>query len=599
MIETTETPEDIERLLEGARQDLRAFEDGVDRKRLLLRLRTASPAHPVLLARALFLLLMVLCIIAAVSVMAAPLINVDLARKLAVFDAVIPVPEDVPGVPAVLGVLALCMLVAWIMSTFAALALGRDAQMLPWEQKQHQKLVNEVTRLTTQKAVMERIRGTPAGARPRIATPVPVSLRDRTTPSPALRSGGLGSSALGGRPGAGTPAGAGRPTGGLRRGGLGGAPVQADPARPLLGGPPRGGLGAAPAAAPTSALQAARSGGLGARPSAPEPESEPPLAAEPANPLIDDFSDIMGDDNDDAGFSAPAQSGGVLTRARAGLSKRATPAGSAGRIRIGGGNLGKSPSGPLSAPRPGRLGDRAATSRAPSAPPTRAPAGGGGGRLAPPLGFPGTPQPAQQRSASSGPNLFGTPPSSSRTPADAGPGLSYGTPSSSGGGGRSLLGAARSSGARPPNEERPANPSPADFAPRTPSFGAIDEPWLRETVEKSQALAQSFPVHAHLEFSQEPNLPFTLVIARATPAMAVRAMISYVEFLASIYTPPRARIELVNVAHLDRSFHRNVEAALEPYFGDNVEVEHNPGRVDITFTDPDPSWGAYPMLPIE
>jgi hypothetical protein len=105
-------------------------------------------------------------------------------------------------------------------------------------------------------------------------------------------------------------------------------------------------------------------------------------------------------------------------------------------------------------------------------------------------------------------------------------------------------------------------------------------------------------MQAYLEFNQEPNLPFTLVIARATPAMAVRAMVNFVEFLAGIATPVRARIELVNVAHLDRSFHKNVEAALEPYFGGNVEIEPNPGRVDIRFTDPDPQWGAWPQLPI-
>ena len=34
-----------------------------------------------------------------------------------------------------------------------------------------------------------------------------------------------------------------------------------------------------------------------------------------------------------------------------------------------------------------------------------------------------------------------------------------------------------------------------------------------------------------------------------------------------------------------------------PYFAGRVRVENNPGRVDVVFTDPDPGWAAYPMLP--
>ncbi|MCB9674630.1 MAG: hypothetical protein H6737_05895 [Alphaproteobacteria bacterium] len=131
-----------------------------------------------------------------------------------------------------------------------------------------------------------------------------------------------------------------------------------------------------------------------------------------------------------------------------------------------------------------------------------------------------------------------------------------------------------------------------------PHWGRIDEMWLEEAIEKAENMVMGFPEQARLEFSKEKDLPFTLVIERATPAMAVRAMVSFVEFLASIYTPKRARIELVKVAHLDRSFHRNVDAALQPYFAGKVRVENNPGRVDIVFSDPDPGWETYPHLPI-
>jgi hypothetical protein len=133
---------------------------------------------------------------------------------------------------------------------------------------------------------------------------------------------------------------------------------------------------------------------------------------------------------------------------------------------------------------------------------------------------------------------------------------------------------------------------------RPPEWGPIDEDWLKEAVTRAEALVRSFPQQVYLTYSAEPHLPFTLVVARATPAVAVRSMVSFVAFLASIATPPRARIELIGVAHLDRTFHKNVEAALEPHFSGNVEVEPNPGRVDIRFNEPDPQWGAYPTLPM-
>ncbi|MEQ1505745.1 MAG: hypothetical protein ABMB14_26155, partial [Myxococcota bacterium] len=133
---------------------------------------------------------------------------------------------------------------------------------------------------------------------------------------------------------------------------------------------------------------------------------------------------------------------------------------------------------------------------------------------------------------------------------------------------------------------------------RLPQMAPIADDWLTEAIGKAEGLLRSLPPQATLELSREPNLPFTLVISRATPATAVRAMVMFVEFLAGIATPPRARIELAGVAHLDRSFHKNVEAALEPYFGANLEVRPGPGQVDIRFTDPDPVWAAYPRLPI-
>ena len=135
-------------------------------------------------------------------------------------------------------------------------------------------------------------------------------------------------------------------------------------------------------------------------------------------------------------------------------------------------------------------------------------------------------------------------------------------------------------------------------ATETPDFARIDEEWLREAIAKATALADSFPVQARLEFNQESFIPFTLVLERATPAMAVRAMMAFVEFLSTIAYPRTARIELQSVAHLDRTFHRNVRAACAPYFADGVRVSNAPGRIDLSFDSPDARWDRYPLIPV-
>lgn len=137
------------------------------------------------------------------------------------------------------------------------------------------------------------------------------------------------------------------------------------------------------------------------------------------------------------------------------------------------------------------------------------------------------------------------------------------------------------------------------YATHFPQWGQVEEPWLEDAIQKAEILATGFPVQARMQFSPEEGLPFALVLERATPAMAVRAMVSYVEFLASVPTPQRARIVLRSVPHLDRSFHRNVEAALEPYFPDKAGVARQSDHIDITFSEPDACWNEFPFLPIQ
>ncbi|MEZ4241283.1 MAG: hypothetical protein R3F59_35025, partial [Myxococcota bacterium] len=126
-----DSPQEIDRQLAAARKALQDFEDGVDRRRLILRLKRTSPAHPVLLLRFLFGAAGVLFAMSGVVILAIAQLNTDIARTVAKFELVSPLPEEIPFLPTLFGILAASMLLAWITATFAAWSLGRDAPLLP------------------------------------------------------------------------------------------------------------------------------------------------------------------------------------------------------------------------------------------------------------------------------------------------------------------------------------------------------------------------------------------------------------------------------------------------------------------------------------
>ncbi|HHO52995.1 MAG TPA: hypothetical protein ENK18_19490 [Deltaproteobacteria bacterium] len=734
MVETYESLQEIEEQLAIARESLRSFERGAGYSRLLQRLRTASPAHPVLLARFFCMALAVLCVLAGLVVLALPFVSKDLARQLVMFESVVSfVPYEVPAIPAVFAMLAIVMAVAWFLFTILALASGRDARMLPWEQREHQKLVNDVTRLSTQRAVMQRIQSTPAGSRPRLS-----AASSLYEPPSQPRFSAPGPSATG------FPISAPRTTGhtGASSGGFSRHPTPSytpyqgtSPGKPVASGgfgrpsystpadtPPRasgsfGGLGAAPGGFPSPAP-----------PGTPEPASpQPPIAtavaipSDEGDPPVNDgfgapsggWRSVLGESGEEPppepvgapilgrirppeGFEAPSHSDALELLPPPGVpaSEQPTEVPSNGMIGFGDyDDAAFSPAqgAPLAPPAPGAQG----------APPQRVPPGGVRlgtgepfGEAAPPpatepvqLRPAAHPQPASSSlphipngpmlampheddatedfidpqepleaevmideelieaenvgilsraragvvgsratpygsagrirpaSAPLGKSTRSSAHTTSRVAPGAKPAIAA-APSLTAGRSGGLFGASRAT-ARPDeapteapleavivldgeDEEVPtfiANNLPGPER-RAPVWESIPDRWLREALTSAEHLVRTFPDQAHIEYSQEPNLPFTLVISQATPAMAVRAMVNFVEFLASVYTPPRARIELIHVAHLDRSFHKNVEAALEPYFANNVVVEPSAGRIDIRFTDPDPGWGQYPMLPM-
>lgn len=481
-MEFFETPEEMATQLEKARERLKEFEERGDFDTLMARLRAVHPFHPALLARVFFVVMSVLGLGAAVFVAALTLVldPKQIPSALERLDQSVGLP-----LPVVLGIFSMCLGVAYIGATQAALQIARDCALLPNEQRDHERLLNEVKRLSSQKAIMDRVRGTPMGARPRSATPGG-SVSRGFTPTPApTRAGSMNS-----MPSYVAP---------TRAGSANSMPSYiAQPTRPgslnsQAGGPPSraGALNSAgeappPIAMPTSTFKPERAHGtpLGAVPRAGTPVGK--LKQDRVQTLPPDRIKTLSDEDN---VQAPAEEASVFDI------------------------------------------------------------------------------PEMEEDDGFGAAPLKAVPSALQRPAE--------TPFSGGQG----------------FEQR--------YATNFPQWGAVDDPWLEDAIQKVEMLASGFPVQARIWFSPEESLPFALILERATPAMAVRAMVSYVEFLASISTPPKARIILRSVPHLDRSFHRNVEAALEPYFADNVVVTRTPQHIDIVFNAPDPAWNDYPWLPFE
>jgi hypothetical protein len=482
-MEFFETPEEMATQLERARASLKEFEERSDFDTLMTRLRAAHPFHPALLARVFFLVTSVLGLGAAVFVAAITLAldPKQIPPAIQNLDQAVGLP-----LPVVLGIFALCLGVAYVGATQAALQIARDCALLPAEQRDHDRLLNEVKRLSSQKAIMDRVRGTPMGARPRSSTPGGAVQRGVTPTGAPTRGGSINS-------------------------------------MPSYVAPTRAG---STASMPSYIAQPTRPGSLNSQPAMPS---------------------RAGSLNSSAGGSPPALS---MPTSQLRPERAGTPLGAAPRAGTPVGKL-KQEKSLFNPDRVKTLSDED-NIRAPEPMPNMYDI------------------PEMQEDDGFGAAPIKAVPSALQ-PTRPGAGLA-----SSGGQGF---------------EQR--------YATHFPQWGAVDDPWLEDAIQKCELLATGFPVQARIWFSPEERMPFALILERATPAMAVRAMVSYVEFLASISTPPKARIVLRSVPHLDRSFHRNVEAALEPYFADKVTVTRKAEMIDITFTTPDPGWNDYPWLPYE
>ena len=153
MRDNIEDPANIEHALALAQDKLDRFERKVLNQHALVRLRANAPLHPFLIFRFLSLALCAVFVAATLAVMAAPLINRDIAAQVGDLDAMFP---DLP-LPAAAALLAGGFLLFALCAHLAAIVAGRSAPLLPGEARTHQRLTSDVKRLEAQLAVSARL----------------------------------------------------------------------------------------------------------------------------------------------------------------------------------------------------------------------------------------------------------------------------------------------------------------------------------------------------------------------------------------------------------------------------------------------------------
>jgi hypothetical protein len=138
----------------------------------------------------------------------------------------------------------------------------------------------------------------------------------------------------------------------------------------------------------------------------------------------------------------------------------------------------------------------------------------------------------------------------------------------------------RASRARVP-AGRPKRPEPA---------------WLAEVLERARQTEDNLPDAARMLLGMEADLPFSLAIDEMS-APAVQAVTqTWFAFVASVPTPPRARIVLNAPSSIGAHYLRDVAAELEVHFDDRARVARSGDFLEITFFDPDPDWRDAPDL---
>jgi hypothetical protein len=559
------SPEELIRQLEAAKARVREIEENDDPAVLMGRLRLAHPSHPTLWARSVFLVISVLAFIAVVALLAMPFVVPVVPPSIHMLERAVGLPLPVVGL-----VVSVCMAIGYYMTTQAALAIGRSCPLMDTEQKEHERHMTDVRQLTGQKSIMERMRSTPKGSRVRGATPGGAINRFGDEEGPPTRQ---------------------RQTSGTYT-----PPVEVGPNK-------------------TGSLLAPTPEPAGRRERTPvreeREESGPRITRNLPKPAL----------NAEGFLGTPVQDL-VRQHTRKTLPEKPAP----GTIR--GKTTPEDPDQLVKVRRDNRVplpmsdldDDRDETTRL-SENNAAWTTGAVTARRASSTGDANWPAPAARskqteddevieddpRAKSNVPRLGGTPagrPMRALNPkvdADDEPTADMDSYSEHVAPARGKGGAPRGPGSRLKGPQSAAAAAAAIAAERKPTPRITrsptgDDPWVSEVLDAARRTSQVLPVQARFMYGLEATLPFTLSLDRMGAAMALRVTETYLEFLAAIPTPPRARIVLNDPGSVDRAYLRNVETALEPHFDDRAKVSRNGDFVDIRFLDPDPCWKDAPDL---
>ncbi len=147
---------------------------------------------------------------------------------------------------------------------------------------------------------------------------------------------------------------------------------------------------------------------------------------------------------------------------------------------------------------------------------------------------------------------------------------------------------------RPPVARRDDGPiAPNRPVPAHPRAGPEPSSVVVQDVAEAYAEAKRLRLGrgAKLRVDAQEGVPFTLVLDRATPEQARRALETFAGFLASVPRPPRARVQLKDCEPGGVPWNRQVQGALKPFFPlGSYRVVSQISWVDVVFDHPNEAW---------
>lgn len=125
----------------------------------------------------------------------------------------------------------------------------------------------------------------------------------------------------------------------------------------------------------------------------------------------------------------------------------------------------------------------------------------------------------------------------------------------------------------------------------------LNEEWLIQTLKQADDLNSRFPIQVSIAYSPEKDVPFAVMIERATLGVINEAILEFVVFLDSIPTPPKALIQLVNMEHVSQKLPLTVVTAMDAHCAATADINQIDSEIHIHFVSPDSCWKRFPFLP--